>query len=180
MTEPAMALSELLEIHKRLDIPLEGTFVLNRGQSHTIPEVKITHQELFEKLDQITTEKSVQRVTTDTLNLCWIQDNEALTVNALTFSALEASDSYVVIPLLRFIKYGTGTMIEPVILFSASCDTPDTFQHNMRCLQALERLEQRRAEDFWPDHIHNMISEALMRLTFMKQNNTPKLGGLYE
>ena len=180
VVEPASGLSQLLEIHQQLDIPLNGTFVLSRCSSEVIAEARITHTELADKLAEISAEESIGQITGETLKLCWITDSDVSMADVLTFSALEASDNYVLIPLLRFVEHESATIVEPVILFSCCYKNGDIVSHNQSCLQALKLLSQSNGENLWPGYLHGVICQALTRLKFLKQKNIRKLGGVHE
>ncbi|RKY10547.1 MAG: hypothetical protein DRP56_00695 [Planctomycetota bacterium] len=179
IVDSVMPLSQLLDIYKQLDVPFNGTFVLNRGKAEMMQAVKITANELSDKLTEITSARSMQQTTAEMLEIRWISGCEVAASTTLTFSALEVSETCILIPSLRFVNHSSATVIEPVTLLSACCKSSDILRHNERCLESLERLEQSKGEEFWPDHLSEIISEALTRLKF-KNQATRKLGGLYE
>lgn len=178
--EPSISLIQLLDIHKQLNIPVIGTFIMSSCKPEIIPEVKISYNEFADKLTEVTTGKSTEKITEEVLELCWIAGNKVSRAGTITFPALEASESYVLIPSLRFSKTNSSTIIEPAVLFSACCKNGNVRQHNDICLKVLKQQEQSRPESFWPDCLCQVISEALMRLKNKKKVKIIKLGGVYE
>ncbi|MCP4708864.1 MAG: WD40 repeat domain-containing protein [Planctomycetes bacterium] len=174
--DPTLPITKIIQVHSRLNIPLDATFVLNRCEPIVIPDLVIAHTELANKLCEIAASQSLEQLMGQELRLYWQHGHGVGLIDTLTLAAWETSDSYVLIPSLRFIRRDSGTIIEPVLLFSASCQDQDPLEHNGICLAALNRLQKIKPERFWPDYLYAMISQALVRIENTKHIKPITLG----